>query len=570
MTMETQNWDHSVDVLVVGSGSGGMVAALRAQELGADTLVIEKSDKYGGSSAMSGGVIWIPNNHLMPATGIEDSDQEGFDYLKDLTEGNVPDERLWAYVKNGKKMLHWVHEKTRLKFTALDAYPDYYCEAKGYKSGSRSLDPAPFDGKLLGDEFENLRDQHVQVLIFGRYALTTMEVAAIFKQAPGWFGLLFKQMIGYWTDFSQRLKSKRSRRLTFGNGLMGALRMSMMDKSLPLWLNSGLTEIIKQDDKVLGVVVQKDGKLYRIEAKKGIVLAAGGFEGNQQMREQYLPGPTKAEWTAANMANTGDVIRAGIEIGADTAFMDDAWWGPTCRPPGEPTARMLVIEKSLPGCMFVGRDGLRFTDEAAAYIEIVKDMHKAQAAGRDVTPAWMVFGKHYRNKYPMGPILPSSNVPEFMVDKSLWDSFIYKAETLGELAQKIGVDAQGLAESVSKMNQFAQTGEDTDYGKGSTEYDRFYGDDEVKPNPCLAPIEGPFYAVEIYPGELGTKGGLKADERARVLDQSGQVIDGLYVTGNCSGALMGPTYAGAGSTIGPSMTFGWLAANDIMGSGDSE
>jgi 3-oxosteroid 1-dehydrogenase len=283
------------------------------------------------------------------------------------------------------------------------------------------------------------------------------------------------------------------------------------------------------------------------------------------MREEHLPGPTKAEWTAANPANTGEVIKAGVAVGADTAFMDDAWWGPTCRPPGEPTARMLVIEKSLPGCMFVGKDGKRFTDEAAAYIEIVKDMHKAQAQGRDVTPAWMVFGAHYRKKYPVGPVLPGSNSPDFMLNKSLWDNFIYKADTLEELAAKIGVDVAGLKESTAKMNEFAKTGVDTEYGKGSTEYDRFYGDPEVEPNPCLAPIEGPFYAVEIYPGELGTKGGLKADERGRVLTKEDSVIPGLYVTGNCSGALMGPTYAGAGSTIGPSMTFGWIAASDMMG-----
>jgi 3-oxosteroid 1-dehydrogenase len=564
---EQTKWDHSVDVLVVGSGAGGMTAACRAKDLGADTLMIEKSSRYGGSSAMSGGVIWIANNHLMPASGIKDSDEDGIAYLTTLTEGKVPAARIEAYVKYGKEMLKWLHDKTRLSFSALSVYPDYYCEAPGYKSGSRSLDPTPFDGRLLGDEFDNLRDQHTQLLIFGRYALTTMEVAGVFKQAPGWIKTLGEQMIAYWLDFHQRFRkrNKRSRRTTFGNALSASLRMSMIDRNIPLWLNSGLRELVVDNGRVVGVVADRDGAIVRIEAKKGVILAAGGFESNQQMREKYLPGPTKAQWTAANPSNTGEVIEAGIHIGADTAFMDDAWWGPTCMPPGEETARMLVIEKSLPGNIFVGKDGKRFTDEAAAYIEIVKDMHKAQKAGREVVPAWFIFGKHYRKKYPMGPVLPGNNMPDFAVPKHLWNTFIYKADSVVELAYKIGVNVENLAQTIANMNEYAKTGVDKEYGKGSTEYDRFYGDNEVTPNPCLAPIEAPYYAVQIFPGELGTKGGLKADEFARVLDVKGDTIPGLYAVGNCSGALMGPTYAGAGSTIGPSMTFGWVAANDIMG-----
>lgn len=563
--MTGQAWDHSVDVLVVGSGSGGMLGAVRAHDLGANTLVVEKSDKYGGSSAMSGGVIWIVNSHLMPATGIQDSDEEGLAYLKHLTRGMVPEERLRAYVTYGKEMVKWTMENTRTQFMALDIYPDYYPDVPGYKPGSRSTEPLAFDGRLLGDEFEHLRDQHIQLLIFGRLMMTTYEVGAVFKKAPGWVSQMLKSVFEYLSDFKYRLKSKRSRRLTFGNGLMGSLRMSMIDRNIPLWRNCPLKELIVEEGRVVGALVEKEGRPMRIQARKGVLLAAGGFESSQAMREKYLPGPTKAVWTAANPANTGDAINAGIKIGAGLGFMDDAWWGPTCLPPGEPTARMLIIEKSLPGCMFVAPDGKRFTDEAAAYIEIVNDMHKEQQKGREVLPAWMVFGRHYRQKYPMGPVLPGSNMPDFMVPKDLWDSFIYKADTVEELSRKIGVNAEGLMESLRKMNEYAVTGVDLDYRKGANEYDRYYGDAEVTPNPCLAAIEAPYYAVQIYPGDLGTKGGLQADEKARVLDEQGKVIPGLYVVGNNSAAVMGPTYAGAGSTIGPSMTFAYIAANDMMG-----
>ena len=563
--MSQTQWDQSVDVLVVGSGSGGMTAAVRAKDLGGDVLLVEKSDRYGGSSAMSGGVIWIINNHLMPATGVQDSDEEGLQYLKALTGGTVPEARLRAYVENGKKMVRYMCEETRVDFAALDIYPDYYPSVPGYKGGSRSIEPKAFDGRLLGAEFDNLRDQNTQLLIFGRLAMTTMEVRAVFQKAPGWVGQMAKSALNYALDIPQRLKSKRSRRLTFGNGLMGALRMSMLDRNIPLWLNAGLKELVVEDGRIVGAVIDRAGRDVRIQARKGVVLAAGGFESNQAMREQYLPKPTRAEWTAANPANTGEVIQEGARLGAGLGFMDDAWWGPTMRVPGEGPARMLVIEKSLPGCCFVGKSGKRFTNEAAAYIEVIKDMHKAQEAGEECVPGWMIFGKHYRQKYPVGPLLPGDNVPDKMVNKSWWDSVVFKGETLDELARKIGVDAAGLADTVAKMNDYARTGKDLDFDKGGNDYDRYYGDASVTPNPCLAPIEGPFYAVQIFPGELGTKGGLVADEAARVLREDGSVIEGLYAVGNCSAAVMGPTYAGAGSTIGPSMTFGFIAANHALG-----
>ncbi|MBW1900394.1 MAG: FAD-binding protein [Deltaproteobacteria bacterium] len=565
MGSEAANWNHSVDVLVVGSGGGAMTAAIRAHDLGANTLVIEKTDMYGGTTAMGGGVIWVPDSHLMAELNLKDDKEKGFEYIKYLSRGEVPDERIRAYVEKAPEMLRWVHDKTRLRFTSLDIYPDYYPAAPGYMPGGRSHDPCAFDGKLLGDDIMNLRELHPQTLIFGRLTMETMEFRTVFQKSKGWVGLMMKVALQYLFDIRQRFRSKRSRRLTLGNSVAGSLRMSMIDRDIPFWLNCPMKELIKEGDRVTGVVAEKDGKQIHIKAEKGVILGAGGFEKNQEMREEYLPKPTRARWSTGSPGNTGDIIRAGKAIGADLGFMDDAWWGPTVVVPGEDFGRMMIVEKSLPGCLFVDKKGRRFTDEAAPYIEVVKDMYKRQDEGTECVPAYMIFGATYRKKYPVGPVFPGENQPNAFVPKALWDSYIYKADSVRELAEKMDIDPAGLEQSVSNMNGYAESGKDEEYDKGGTEYDRFYGDEACGyPNPCLSPIDAPYYGVRVYAGELGTKGGLMANEKSMVLDTSGNTIKGLYAIGNCSAALMGPTYAGAGSTVGPAMTFGYIAAEDAM------
>ncbi len=563
---EAVKWDHTVDVLVVGSGGGAMVAAIRATDNGADTLMIEKTNKYGGNTAMSGGVIWVPNSQLMKTKGLKDSAEEGFNYLKHLIGNTVPDARIHAYIDKAPQMLKWLHEKTRLRFESLDIYPDYYPGAPGYKSGGRSHDPKAFNAAELGADFDNLREQHPQTLLFGIFTMETMEFRTVFKKEKGWI-TLFMRVVAQWIlDLPYRLRlKKRSRRLTLGNALVGSLRKSMLERDIPLWLNCGLKELVMEDGKIAGATIEKNGAPFHIRAKKGVILGAGGFEKNQAMREQYLPAPTDASWTAGSPGNTGDAHRAGLAIGADVAFMDDAWWGPTVVVPGEAQARMMIVEKSLPGCVFLDMNGKRYTDEAAPYITVVQDMYKRQREGVQTVPSWMVFGKAYRQKYPCGPVFPGDVMKDGSVPKALWDNYIFKAETLDELANKTGIAVDNLKQSMAAMNEYAKTGKDLEYGKGDDEYDRYYGDDQTGfPNPCLMPIEAPYYAVKVHAGELGTKGGLLADEKARVLDKNGRIVPHLYAIGNNSSALMGPTYAGAGSTIGPAMAFGFIAADDVM------
>jgi len=567
--MESTNqgrWDHSVDLLIVGSGAGAMTAALAGCDRGADALLIEKSDRYGGSSAMSGGGLWVPCNHLMAEVGVDDDPEDAWTYLRETTGGEVSEDRLRAYLEKAPEMVRYLVEHTRAEFVSLPEYADYYQRIPGSRPGGRSLEPKNFDAGLLGEEFLKMREQNPQMLIMNRIFMTVFEARTMLTRAPGWIGITMRLMARYWLDVPWRFRSRRDRNLAMGNALVGMLRRSLMDRGIPLWLETVARELIVEDGRVVGALVEKEGRKIRIAASKGVVLAAGGFEGDQAMRERYLPNPTRVEWSCANKHNTGDAIRMGQTVGAALELMSDAWWGPTSVVPGEEHARMLVIEKSLPGSILVNKAGERFVNEAAPYIDVVNEMYAKDSPEKPCVPAYLVFDASFRQKYPCGPLLQASQQPDWALPRSLKQGYLKKADTLEGLAAELGIGAAGLRESVEKLNEYARTGEDLDFHRGETVFDRYYGDEKVAPNPCLAPIEKPpFYGLEAYPGELGTKGGLKTDASARVLKESGEPIPGLYAIGNCSASVMGHSYPGAGSTLGPATTFGYIAARHAMG-----
>jgi len=559
------NWDYTVDILVVGSGGGAMAAAVCAHDRGAKTMLIEKDEYYGGSTAMSGGALWIPNNHLMEDAGVQDSPEESLTYLKHTTQGNVAEDRLQAYVQYAPEMIKVLCETSRLELQALPEYSDYYPEAPGGKPGARTIEPLNFDARLLGEEFHRMREPSLQTLIMKRIAMTAKQGHVLLCRSPGWGSLTFKLMAGYWFDLGGRVKSKRDRNLALGNALVGMLRLSLMERDVPIWLKTRAQELIIEEGRVVGVVAERGEETVRIRAEKAVVLGAGGFESDDQMRKKYLPNPTETAWTCGSPCNTGDAIRMGLQVSAALEWMDDAWWGPTTVVPGEDQARMLVVEKSLPGCVFVNQRGERFVDEAAPYIDIVNAMYENHKPDSPCVPAYMVFDATYRKKYPCGPFLQSSQQPDWRLPKELKQGYLKKDNTLAGLAEQMGIDPAGLEATIEKMNAYAVTGKDLDFQKGDSLYDRYYGDANVEPNPCLAPVDtSPFYGLEIQAGDLGTKGGLKTDARARVLNESGEVIPGLYAIGNCSGSVTGRTYPGAGSTIGPAMTFGYLAVLDAI------
>jgi 3-oxosteroid 1-dehydrogenase len=560
-----QSWDHTVDVLVVGSGAGAMVSAITARDRGGDVLLIEKGAQYGGSSAMSGGGLWIPNNHLMPGVGIEDNPADALEYLKATTGGVVPDDRLQAFVDKAPEMIRYLCEDTRVDLVSMPEYPDYYPAAPGNRPGGRALEPKNLDARLLGDEFLRMREPAIQSLIIGKIMMTVVEARTMLCRTKGWIGITLRLFAKYFLDIPWRFKSRRDRNLGMGNALVGMLRRTLMDRDVPLWLETPARELVIEDGRVVGVVAEKAGRPVRIRARKGVILGAGGFESSQAMREKYLPHPTRAEWTCANPDNTGDAINMGLEAGAAVDLMDDAWWGPTTVVPGEERARMLVIEKSLPGSILVDKRGRRFVNEALPYVDVVKKMYEHDTPENPSVPAYLIFDADFRHKYPCGPFLQAQQQPDWALSKTLKQEYLQKAGTLDELAALHGIDAEGLKSSVKRLNEYARTGVDLEFHRGETVFDCYYGDANVEPNPCLAPIEKPpFYIMEAFAGELGTKGGLKSDASSRVLGEAGEVIPGLYAIGNCSASAMGHTYPGPGSTLGPATTFGYIAAHHAM------
>jgi 3-oxosteroid 1-dehydrogenase len=321
-------------------------------------------------------------------------------------------------------------------------------------------------------------------------------------------------------------------------------------------------ELIVKNGRVVGVRATREDKPIHIKANAGIVLAAGGFPLNKEMREKYQQQPISTEWTSASPGNTGDAIQMGQALGGALDLMEDAWWGPASLPPGS-VPFFHVGERAYPGGMIVNSQGKRFMNESAPYVDAVKECYRHNQENGRTIPAHFIMDQRFRNKYIFGTLFPMVAIPKEYLDSG----YFVKADTLEELAEKCGINSQGLVETIDRFNQFSKTGIDLDFQRGDSAYDRYYGDPTVKPNPCLAPIsKPPFYSVKMYPGDIGTKGGLVTDEKARVLKEDGSKIPGLYAVGNTSASVMGNAYPGPGGTIGPAMTFGYIAVKDILDS----
>ncbi len=549
--------NHTFDLVVVGSGAAGMSAALWAHDLGLRVLVLEAGERYGGSTAISGGVVWIPNNPQLPGRGVQDSRDDALTYLLEITRGRVQRERIEAYVDKSLDVYEWLQRDTHLKLDALEHYCDYYPEAPGGKPGGRSMEPVPFDATLLGSEFQHLQKPHPQSQILGKFGITAREAKDYL--VPGIKGRLklLWRFVQYAARWWKRRGQPRDVKLFAGNALIGRLRLSLMDRDVPLWRSCPVQEVLWDQGRAVGVVAERDGERVGISATHGVVLAAGGFERNQAMREQYQTGPVSIDWNAGNERNLGDAIRWGQEAGAAVDLMDQAWWTPVTRVPKSPKAWVLVVEKSLPGSLFVNRQGQRFTNEAGPYLDVGRAMY----AGDAVPVCWMVFDAVFRQNYPVGPTAPGYAMPDKRLPRRLREGFFVKAPTVAALAEKCELDPQALQATLTRYNTLCAAGEDTDHGRGRSLSDQYYGDDRWTANPCLRPVDqAPYYAIRIYPGDLGTKGGLVTDAQARVLRADGTAIPGLYAAGNTSASVMGETYPGAGGTIGPALVFGYCAA----------
>ncbi|MBF6144503.1 3-oxosteroid 1-dehydrogenase [Nocardia nova] len=550
--------DREYDVVVVGSGAAGMTAALAAAHHGLRAVLIEKAAHYGGSTARSGGGVWIPGNKALQASGRPDDREEARRYLHSIIGDVVPKEKIDTYIDRGAEAFDFVLDHSPLQMKWVPGYSDYHPEAPGGLGSGRSCEPKPFNAKVLGAELANLEPPYAKAPLNVVVMQADFVRLNLIKRHPK--GMMRAMRVGARTYLA---KFTGKHILGMGQAIMAAMRKGLMDANVPVLLNTPLTKLITDGDRVVGVEATVDGEPTIFKARYGVVLGTGGFEHNAEMREQYQRKPITTEWTTGAAANTGDGIRAGMEVGGDIGFMEDAWWGPTIFKGGKPW--FALAERNLPGAIMVNADGKRFGNESAPYVEAVHTMYggkwgQGDGPGENI-PAWLVFDQRYRNRYIFAGLQPGQRFPSRWME----NDNIVKADTLEELAQRLGVPADNLAATVARFNAFAEKGVDEDFGRGKSHYDRYYGDPTVKPNPCLAAlVQGPFYAAKIVPGDLGTKGGLVTDTAARVLRADGSVIEGLYAAGNSSTPVMGHTYAGPGATIGPALTFGYLAVMDIV------
>ncbi len=544
------------DVVIVGSGAAGMTAALTAAQHGLASVVTEKAGTFGGSTARSGGGLWIPGNDVLRRAGVTDTPEQARGYLAHVAAGHATDARQKAFLDHGPAMLDLVLRRTPLRFSWVPGYADYYPEAAGGLAGGRSIEPVPLDGRrALGPGLATLSPPYLPAppgVIITQRDYRWLSLGPRHPRAMA----AAARVAGR----AARARLLRQRPLSMGQALAAGLRAGLATANVPVWLSTPMTGLRLEDGRVTGIEVSRDGRPAVITARRGVLLAAGGFERDQAMRAQYQRAPVSADWTTGAAGNTGDAIRAGQAAGAGLGLMDDAWWGPSIPLPGGPF--FCLAERSLPGCLLVNAAGQRFVNECAPYVDAVHAMYEAHSDESPAIPSWLILDQRYRRTYVFAGLTPGRPFPRRWYAAGV----VFHGDTIADLARQAGIDAAGLAKTVTRFNEFAQAGHDADFRRGESAYDRYYGDPRVRPNPNLAPLATPpFYAVKIVPGDLGTKGGLVTDERARVLRPDGSPIPGLYAAGNASAAVMGHSYAGAGATIGPAMTFGYLAALDLAG-----
>ncbi len=540
------------DVVVVGAGAAGMAAALAASRRGLDTLLIEKSSYFGGSTARSGGGVWIPGNYALVEAGEADDPEESKRYLDAIVGDVVPKVRRDTFIDRGPEVMDFIRDHTRVRFAWVPEYSDYLPEAPGGRVRGRSVEPVPLDARFLGDELARLHPPYTKApanLIVTQADFRKISLGMRTVKGP----LTMMRVL-----VNRMFSMLRGRKMhAMGNALAIGLRQGLVDAGVPVEYDTELLDLVLEDGRVTGVRATRGATTRTIRARHGVILGSGGFEKNLELRKQFQPTPTSTEWTTGAESNTGGGHLAGMAIGADVALMDDAWWGPTIPLPRGPW--FALAERNLPGSIIVNSAGRRFMNEALPYVEAVHEIYKGEATGVPHVPAWMIIDQRYRNRYLFAGLSPRQPFP------GRWykHGTVTRADTLDALAAEIGVPADGLRATVDRFNGFARSGIDEDFHRGESAYDKYYSDPTVKPNPSLHPIDhGPFYAVKIVPGDLGTKGGLVTDERARVLRPDGSVIAGLYAAGNVSAAVMGHTYAGPGATIGPALVFGYIAAEE--------
>jgi succinate dehydrogenase/fumarate reductase flavoprotein subunit len=560
---------HECDVLVVGSGAGGLATAVAAAHRRLDVLVVEKEPVFGGTSARSGGWMWIPCNGPAQRAGVEDSIAAARRYLQHEAGAHFDAARVDAFLETGPRAVEFFETETKLQFDLGPTFADYHPDAPGGVDGGRSIVARPFDGRALGPEIRRLRPPLSEITFLGMMIGSGKELLHFFNvlRSPvsaGYVAVLFAKFL------RDMLFHGRPMRLMNGNALVGRLAKSAFDKGVPIWTDAPVRELIRDAaGRVTGARVHAAEGPVEVHARRGVVLAAGGFPQDAVRRKALMPhAPSGHEHASpAPPGNTGDGLRLGESVGAtvETALPHAAAWVPISRPrrpDGTLGTFPHFVDRSKPGVIAVTRSGRRFVNEANSYHDFCQAMvARCHEEGGEIA-AWFITDHRAFRRYGLGYAKPAP-VP---YGKLIRDGYLLRGRTLRELATQFGGDGAELERTVARFNDHARRGEDPDFGKGSTSYNRSLGDPEHTPNPCVAPIKtGPFYAVKLVIGDLGTFAGLKADENARVLDEAGQPITGLYTVGNDMASIMGGAYPGGGITLGPAITFGYIAARHMAG-----
>jgi succinate dehydrogenase/fumarate reductase flavoprotein subunit len=556
-THAPENLAGTWDLVVLGSGAAAFASAATAACKGLSVLMLEKAPQFGGTSAISGGAVWIFDSDQARAAGIQDSPEAIRTYLKKTIGPGYRPDLVDAFISNGREALRFLEQHTELAYALRPFSPDYYPLEDGATDRGRALEMLEFDGRRLGQRFKDLRRPPEGMLLFGGMMVNRVDIQHFlsFRRSPRSLWHCLKLMARYGLD---RLSHDRGTRLTVGNALIARLATTAFEQGVELWLQSSAESLLVENGRVEGVRIQKNGRQIVVRARGGVVCAMGGFAAGE-LAAGFRPDTGSEHLTMSPATNDGAALRLGAEVNA-TAGADMAanfFWAPVSelrRPNGE-TERFphLVTDRAKPGIIAVNTAGQRFTNEANSYHSFVQAMH-----WEGIATCWLICDAEALGRYGMGLARPNPVDNSALIEAG----YLFRADTPETLARAIGIDPQGLAATLARHNEDARRGRDSQFGKGATSYNQSLGDPHHKPNPCLAPLtRAPWYAVRIHTGDLGSARGLVTDATARVLDHQGSPIAGLYAAGNDMNSIMDGTYPGPGITLGPGLTFGYLAAS---------
>lgn len=548
--------DVEVDLLVVGAGTG-MAAALAASELGMSVLIVEKSQYVGGSTARSGGALWLPASPVLRAAGTGDTLERARTYLRAVVAGSAPDARSDGFLEHESATVDMLTRATPMRFTWCRDYADYHPEEPGGSPTGRTCECRPFDASVLG-KYRN----RLQPGVMKPPAVPMPVTSADYR----WMNLMARLPRKALPLIVKRVAQGVGgavlgrRYLAGGQALAAGLFAGVLRAGIPIWTDTALARLIVEGQRITGAVVAHEGREITVTANRGVVLAAGGFDHDMEMRHKFQSATLGKNMSLGAETNTGDALRIGQDFGAAIDSMNQAWWFPAVAPLPGGAPKVMLAERSLPGSFIVDHTGKRFINEATDYMSFGQRVLERERSGDPVESMWIIFDQQYRDSYVFaGQLYPRMPIPSGWFDAGI----AHRAESVAALAPMMGVPQDEFLATVQRFDESAAAGDDIDFQRGRSVYDRYYGDPTVTPNPNLRPLRnGPFYAVRMVLSDLGTCGGLRADDRARVLREDGSVMEGLYAIGNTAANAFGATYPGAGATIAQGLVYGYIAAHD--------